>query len=174
MKLYKSEKMKAREDARKRSFNLKTGLSILLLMMVGPTFADEPAELRFKQDIVMPKLTFEDLLELFAKFTGKPVVVSSEAVLKIQTSLVLPAPYSAEQVRTVVKALVVLEGFRLTEHEEEFHLDRMLTDAQCEAINKALGRERLKEVAPLPRRRVVMGRPQAKDWVVVRPVEEEK
>ena len=147
--------------------NMKTILSILLAgvsLVQGdpPKVATDP--------YMLPKSDFREVLEITAKIAGKPVVVSSEDELKIQTSLVLPAPIAFEDVRKVIGTLLMLEGYELVEGEKELQLKRILTEKQCEAFNKALGRVRSEPLERLPLRRV-MGRAgeAPKQWVIVRP-----
>ena len=123
-------------------------------------------------DYMLPKSNFREVLEISAQIAGKPVIVSSEDELNIQTSLVLPAPIAFEDVRKVIDTLLMLEGYELVDGEKELQLRRILTEKQCEAINKALGRVRSEQAEKLPLQRV-MGRAEEapKQWVIVRPPE---
>lgn len=97
-------------------------------------------------------------------------MVSSEDDLKFQTSLVLPAPIAFVDVRKVIEALLMLEGYELVDGEKELQLKRILTEKQCEAFNKALGRIRSEPLDRLPMRRGLVRAGEApKQWVIVRP-----
>jgi hypothetical protein len=149
---------------------MKTILSILL---VGVSLLQgEPSKVA-TEPYMLPKSNFREVLEITAKLAGKPVVVTSEDDLKIQTSLVLLAPIAFEDVRKVIAALLMLEGYELVETGQELHLQKILTKEQCDALNKALERTRVVDDRPLPRRRVSGRAEEApKQWVIVRPPKE--
>jgi len=144
--------------------------TILLLMLAGVSLMQAERPKEATNDYILPKSNFREILEITAQIAGKPVVVSSEDELKIPTSLVLPAPIAFEDVRKVIDTLLMLEGYELVDGAKELQLKRILTEKQCEAFNKALGRVRSEQPERLPLRRV-MGRAgeATKQWVIVRP-----
>jgi type II secretory pathway component GspD/PulD (secretin) len=144
--------------------------TIVLLMLAGVSLVQAERPKVATYDYMLPKSNFREVLEITAQIAGKPVVVSSEEELNIQTSLVLPAPIAFDDVRKVIATLLMLEGYELVDGEKELQLKRILTEKQCEALNKALGRMRSEQPEKLPLRRA-MGRAgeAPKQWVIVRP-----
>ena len=152
---------------------MKTILS-LLLACVSLVQAERPKVAT--EDYIMPRSDFWEVLAITARIAGKPVVVPSEDVLKIQTSLVLPAPIAFRDVRKVIEALLMLEGYELVDEETEIRLKKVLTEKQCEALNKALGRTRDEAGERFQRPRVLgrPGSPPPKQWVIVREPEKQE
>lgn len=145
-------------------------MKILLLILAGVSLVHAERPKVATYDYMLPKSNFREVLEITAQIAGKPVVVSSEDELNIQTSLVLPAPIAFEDVRKVIATLLMLEGYELVDGEKELQLKRILTDKQCEALNKALGRVRSEQPKNLPLRQVTGRAGDApKQWVIVRP-----
>lgn len=144
-------------------------ITLISIVSIFPLQAD-PVKGVSDYGYMEPKAYFRNLLEIVAKNANKQVVVESEDVLKIQTSLVLPGPVSFENARKVIGALLMLEGYELVDKGDELHLQKILTKEQCVALNKALNRTRLDSSEPMPRQRVSGRAEQApKQWVIVRP-----
>lgn len=144
--------------------------TILILMLAGLSLVQAERPKVATYDYMLPKSNFREVLEITAQIAGKPVVVSSEDELNIQTSLVLPAPVAFEDVRKVIATLLMLEGYELVDGEKELVLKRILTEKQCEALNKALGRTRSEKPERLPLRRAMGPVGEApKQWIIVRP-----
>ena len=129
----------------------------------------QPAKAVAAYGYFFPKASFRDLLEITAKIAHKQVIVSSEDELKINTSLVLAEPISRENARKVIGTLLLLEGYELVEVGTELHLRQILTKAQCDAMNKALGRKRQEPEERLPFRQRAADGVQPKEWIVIRP-----
>ena len=144
--------------------------SLITLVLINHVQAELPKSIA-NLGYMEPKVGFRRLLEIVANIANKQVVVDSEDVLAIQTSLVLPGPVSYENARKVIDALLMLEGYELVAKGEELHLQRVLTKEQCDALNKALGKPRLEDDHS-PARQRVSGRAGEvpKQWVVVRPI----
>lgn len=145
---------------------MKTILSLSLAII---TLAQGEQHKVATEDYILPRSNFREILQIAAKIAGKPVVVASEDDLKIQTSLVLLAPIAFADVRKVIEALLMLEGYVLIDGEKELQMKRILSEKQCEALNESLGRvRRPPERLPLQR---VSGRAgeAPKQWVIVRP-----
>jgi len=147
-------------------------IALVATLYVVPLQAD-PVRGAGQHGYIMPKTNFREVLEIVAQIADRQVIVTSEDDLMIQTSLVLPGPVSYENARKVISALLILEGYELVESGQELHLKRILTQEQCDALNKALERPRTQDDRPLPRQRASRQAEEAqKQWVVVRPVEE--
>lgn len=148
---------------------------VVIFSSLIPIFAlhAEPIKGVSDSGYIEPHLYFRDLLQHVAKILNKQVVVESEEVLRIETSLVVPGPVSFENIRKVIGALLMLEGYELVEKGDELHLQRILTKKQRDELNKALGRSLpATDPAPMPRQRVSGSADQTpREWVIVRPSE---
>lgn len=151
---------------------MKSLLTTIFTLVSVISLDAEPAKGMGAHGYMLPKTTFRDVLEIVANISNKQIVATAEEDLAIQTSLVLPGPVSFENARKVISSLLILEGYELVEKGEELHLQRILTKAQCDALNQALERPRPDSAQPLPRQRARGGIAEAtKPGVVVRPVE---
>lgn len=123
-----------------------------------------------------PKITFDELLTFASRIEGKQVVVANSSVLNIETSMVVP-DVSSDDALKVIKALLLLNGYELTDGGKELILEKVLDDGQCTSLNNGLGRDgawprRSNAIRPRivrPREGEVEQRPKA---IIVRPVEE--
>jgi len=134
---------------------MKSTLPAILLFLVPPfdLGAQEPPgpSRVYTEPFVLPKGDLLTLLEIMARIMKKPIVVANERMLDLEIPLLLPAPVTEDVVRKTIASLLLLEGYEVAEVGGELRLKRILTDEQCDALNKALGRKR----GALPRGAVI-------------------
>ena len=158
-------------------------LAAFFISLSGPHLgAQEPKPItgKFVEPFILPKGDLRALLEIVAKIHDRQIVVANEKELDLGIPFMLPAPVSPDVVVKTVESVLLLEGYGLVDEAGEIHLRKLLTEEQCNALNKALGRVRgilpeqtaKRSIITLgPGGEVISEKPvtSEKTWIVVRP-----
>lgn len=152
-------------------------LTVLLIVLSTGLRGAPPDAAQLRVDTHVRQADFRFILGLVSDFVHKPVIVTSEDDLKRQASFSITAPYSVGTLRKVIDAILICEGYELVEEPNEMRLRRVLTDAQCDVLNRSIGRQRLEPLKELPIRVVGplrAGDPPPKQRVIIRPEQDGK
>jgi hypothetical protein len=149
-------------------------LVILPLLILGhPLHAQnfKPAPDPYTEPFFLPKGDLRTLIEISAKIQNRQIVVSNERELDLEIPFILLAPVSADTVKKTIDSVLLLEGYGLVEEAGELHLRKILTEEQCNALNKGLGKARATMPEQPVRREVIRLGPEVaeKVWIIVRP-----
>jgi len=144
--------------------------------------AQEPKPIteKFTVPFILPGGDLRTLIEVIAKIHDRPIVVPNKKELDLEIPFILLAPVSPDVVVKTAESLLLLEGYGLVEEAGEIHLRKILTEEQCNALNKSLGRVRGKLPEQTAKQSVItLGAGgeiiseesvnPGKSWIIVRP-----